>query len=80
MKDFKVAYSISGTALEQFEEYSPEVLESFQDLADTNQVEFLGETYYHSLSALYDEAEFKHQIKLHTKAMKSLFLLSFIIL
>ena len=49
---YKVSYSISGVAIEQFEEYCPEVLESFKALADTGCVEFLGETYYHSLSFL----------------------------
>ena len=30
---FRVAYSITGVALEQFEKYAPEVLESFKELA-----------------------------------------------
>ena len=51
--NFRVAYSITGTALEQFEKYSPEVLDSFKELAKTGCVEFLSETYYHSLSFLY---------------------------
>lgn len=70
---FKVAYSISGTAIEQFEKYSPKVLESFKQLADTGAVEFLAETSHHSLSALYDEAEFKHQVKHHNKLIKKHF-------
>ena len=41
---FKVAFSISGVALEQFELYAPDVLESFQKLAKTGSVEFLSET------------------------------------
>ncbi len=71
--DFKVAYSISGMALEQFEKYSPKVLESFKDLADTGNVEFLTETYNHSLSFLFNKEEFKHQIQQHQKAIKSFF-------
>lgn len=63
--DFRVSYSISGVALEQFAHYCPEVLESFQELAATNCVEFLGETYYHSLSFLYSPNEFRDQIKQH---------------
>jgi alpha-amylase len=70
---FKIAFSITGTALEQFQKYSPEVLESFQKLAATGQVEFLSETYYHSLSYLFDKEEFKHQVRMHTRAMQSLF-------
>ena len=50
--EFKIAFSISGVALEQFEEYCPEVLQTFKDLAATGNVEFLNETYYHSLSFL----------------------------
>ena len=49
---FKVAYSISGIALEQFKLYAPEVLDSFKRLAETGQVEFLSETFAHSLSSL----------------------------
>ena len=49
---FKVSFSITGTALEQFELYAPEVLESFKELAYTGCVEFLSETYHHSLAFL----------------------------
>ncbi|HOU75388.1 MAG TPA: alpha-amylase, partial [Tenuifilum sp.] len=44
---FKISYSISGTALDQFEMYAPDVLETFQKLAKTGSVEFLAETYSH---------------------------------
>lgn len=64
---FKVSFSISGTALEQFKIYSPETLESFKKLAKTGCVEFLNETYYHSLSCLFSKEEFIEQIKLHDK-------------
>jgi alpha-amylase len=70
---FKISYSFSGVILEQFEEYCPEVLRLFQELVDTNQVEVLNETYYHSLSFLYSKQEFKEQVWLHKKKMKSLF-------
>ncbi len=62
---FKVCFSLSGTVIEQFENHRPDVLESFAALAATGDVEFLGETYYHSLSFFYSEAEFKRQVKLH---------------
>jgi len=71
--DFKVAYSITGMALEQFELYTPEVLESFRELAATGKVEFLNETYYHSLSALHDKNEFKQQVNKHYKTIKKAF-------
>ena len=67
---FKIAYSISGTALEQFEEYAPEVIESFKHLIDTGCVEILSETYYHSLAYLYSKKEFDEQIRLHKKKIK----------
>ncbi|MBI4453604.1 alpha-amylase [Candidatus Woesearchaeota archaeon] len=70
---FKISYSITGTALEQFEAHTPDVIESFKELADTGCVEFLNETYYHSLSFLKSKKEFLHQINLHKRKMKSLF-------
>jgi alpha-amylase len=70
---FKISYSITGLALEQMEENAPEVIKSFQDLADTGCVEFLSETYYHSLSFLFSKQEFVDQINLHKKKIKDLF-------
>ena len=71
--NFKIAYSISGTALEQFEQYRPDVLRSFQDLAHTGCVEFLSETYYHSLSFLYSKEEFIRQVGKHKAKIEQLF-------
>ena len=70
---FKVAFSITGTALEQFDRYCPEVLDSFKRLAATGCVEFLSETYYHSLSSLASESEFKHQVAKHKEAIEKYF-------
>lgn len=70
---FKVAFSISGSALEQFDRYAPEVLDSFRALAQTGCVEFLCETYNHSLSAIGSEQEFKHQVARHKAAIKDYF-------
>ncbi len=70
---FKVAFSISGVALEQFAEYTPEVLESFKRLAATGQVEFLAETYYHSLAALFNADEFRAQVNQHVLAIEKHF-------
>jgi alpha-amylase len=70
---FKVSFSITGTAIEQFRKYAPEVLYSFRDLAKTNCVEFLGETYYHSLSFLYDKSEFLDQVRMHRETIKKEF-------
>ena len=70
---FKVAFSISGVALEQFERYAPEVIDSFKSLAATGCVEFLSETYAHSLASLSSMTEFKKQVKQHADLMKKLF-------
>ncbi len=70
---FKVSFSISGTAIDQFDEYVPKVLESFKELADTGCVEFLNETYYHSLSFLFSKQEFKEQVVMHKNKIKDLF-------
>ncbi len=70
---FKISYSITGVALEQMERYSPETLKSFVELSKTGCVEFLAETYYHSLSSLYDPQEFRQQVKLHTELMQTHF-------
>ena len=70
---FKCAFSITGVALEQLEQYAPEVIDSFKELANTGSVEFLGETYAHSLSSIYDTNEFESQIKAHADKIESLF-------
>ena len=70
---FKVAYSISGSALEQFQRFAPEVIDSFKALADTGKVEFLAETYYHSLASLSSESEFRHQVSKHAAKIEELF-------
>ena len=72
-EDFKVAFSISGIALEQFELYAPEVLDSFRELAAHPHVEFLEETYAHSLASLANRDEFIRQVKEHRTAMKKYF-------
>ena len=70
---FKLSYSITGVLLEQLQMYAPQVLASFQDLADTGCVEFLAETYYHSLSFLYSRDEFIEQIKAHQQTIQKFF-------
>ena len=70
---FKVAFSISGSALDQFQRFAPDVIDSFRALADTGCVEFLAETYNHSLASLKSESEFAHQVARHKAAVESLF-------
>jgi alpha-amylase len=72
-KNFKIAYSISGTALDQFEMYMPELIDSFKALAATGCVEFLAETYSHSLSALKSKEEFANQVAAHSEKIYELF-------
>ena len=72
-KAFKVSYSISGTALDQFEQYVPEVIDSFRMLAATGCVEFISETEYHSLACLGNEQEFIRQVETHRKRIEKLF-------
>ena len=71
-KKFKVSYSISGVLLEQAERWMPELIDSFRQLAETGLVEFLDQTFFHSLSFLIAEEEFVDQIKLHRETMRSL--------
>lgn len=63
---FKVSFSITGLAVEQFKQCAPEVLDSFRELAETGCVEFLAETYDHSLASLINEKEFIEQVKAHS--------------
>jgi alpha-amylase len=70
---FRIAYSISGVALEQFELYAPDVLDSFRALVNTGCVELINETYYHSLSFIFSRKEFKAQVEAHQKKVRDLF-------
>lgn len=70
---FRVSFSISGIALDQFEMYAPAVLDSFKQLAATGNVEFLAETYAHSLVALKDPEEFRKQVTKHADRIEELF-------
>ena len=70
---FKVTFSLTGILLDQLELYAPEVIESFQKLAATGNVEFLSETYSHSLVGLVSSEGFKHQVDMHRNRIESLF-------
>lgn len=72
-KKINVSFCISGTALEQFEKYSPEVIASFKELLDTGCVEIIGETYAHSFAALISRGEFNYQINAHKGKIYELF-------
>ena len=70
--DFKVAYSVTGVFIEQCERYGfTDIIEDFRELARSGSVEFLDQTYYHSLVGLYeDEGEFIEQVRMHREVMR----------
>ena len=70
---FRVAYSITGVAVEQLRAWAPEVIELLRELADTGCCEFLGETYHHSLAFLYSREEFREQVDEHEKMIRDVF-------
>lgn len=71
--EFHVSFSVSGTAVEQMEQYAPKALQSFQDLAATGNVEFVNETYHHSLAYLDSKDEFDEQVKQHHDLLETYF-------
>ncbi len=72
-KKFKVAFSITGETIEQLEQYAPQVLDSFKELAATGSVEFICETYAHSLAFLKDEKELERQLNKQAATIKKYF-------
>ncbi len=72
-KQFKVAFAISGTALDQFELYAPELIESFKAMAASGSVEFLGMPENHSLSFMGHKEVFVEEVKQHSKRIKRYF-------
>jgi len=73
-RKFKVAYSISGVLVMQCERWNPDVLDSFKQLSETGCVEFLGQTFYHSLASLFSyKEEFIEQVLMHRELMRDLF-------
>lgn len=70
---FRCAISITGTAIEQFEQHVPEFIDLLKRLADTGKVEFLAETYAHSLASLADNEEFIAQVRAHDEKLNQLF-------
>jgi len=71
--EFKVSLSITGTFIEQAQRWTPDVIESFQALVATGQVEIVAETYHHSLAFFYSREEFARQVSEHQQKIKELF-------
>lgn len=71
--NFRFALGITGVLLEQWQSYSPEIINKIRSLVTTGQVEILGETYYHSLAYLWSIPEWQRQVRLHRKKIQNLF-------
>ena len=72
--NFRASFSLTGTFVEYCQEFMPEVLDSFKELFKTGSVDMIEETYYHSLSSLYDDMdEFVDQVKMHRQMIKNIF-------
>jgi alpha-amylase len=71
--EFKVSLSITGTFIEQAEQWAPDVLDSFKRLVATGRVEIVAETYYHSLAFFYSRKEFERQVEMHREKIRDLF-------
>ncbi len=71
--EFKFSLSITGTAIEQMQMWSPASLESFQRLTHTGRVEIVAETFHHSLAFFYNRAEFEAQVDKHRQLIQDLF-------
>ena len=68
------SFHVSGTALDQFLMYKPDILQSFRQLADSGQVEFTGGTNSHSIAGLASNlSEFKSQIKQNKERIRFYF-------
>jgi alpha-amylase len=74
-RKFKFALNLSGTWVEQAQMWAPELIDRLKELSKSKCVEFLGSTYYHSLSSLFDrkKVEFKEQVKMQGKMIRDLF-------
>ena len=71
--NFRASYSLTGTILDQFQRWGGDVLDSFIELSKTGCIEFICETYYHSMAFLYSRSEFIAQAKKHQQLMQDLF-------
>lgn len=71
--DFRLSVSMTGVFVEAAREHGPEVLDLLQQMAETGCVEFLSETYYHSIAFLYSRDEFREQVEKHGRMIEQLF-------
>ncbi len=69
---FHCALSVSGTMIEMFEQFTPEMIDILKELAATKAVEFLATPYSYSLASEYNEEEFKKQLKIQGELVESI--------
>ncbi len=71
--EFKLSMSITGTVIDQLEQYAPHVLDSFREVVATGRVEIVAETYHHSLAFFYSREEFEAQVRMHREKIEQVF-------
>ena len=69
---FHCAISVSGTMIEMFEQFNPEMIDVLKELAASKCVEFLATPYAYSLASEYNEEEFKEQLKFQGDLLESI--------
>ena len=70
---FRCSIAISGDAIEQFEQYVPEMISLLKKLAATGRVEFLAVPYAYSLASIVDPEEFAEQVRIQSNKLNTLF-------
>ena len=71
---FCCSFSFSGTLVEQLEQWSPDTLALFEQVARHRNAELLAQTYYHSIASCFtDKTEFEEQVRLHSGLMEERF-------
>ena len=71
--EFVSSMSITGTFLEQAEMYRPEVIDLLREYFRSGLGEAICETYYHSLSSIWDYGEFEFQVNMLRRKIRELF-------
>ena len=69
---FHCALSVSGTMIEMFEQFNPEMIDILKELAATKCVEFTATPYSYSLASEYNWDEFKSQLKKQGELLESI--------
>ncbi|HYC56242.1 MAG TPA: glycoside hydrolase family 57 protein [Candidatus Binatia bacterium] len=70
---FRVSMSLTGTVIEQMQQWAPEALAGFRRLVSTGCVELLAETDAHSLAFAADAGEFVRQVDIHAARIHDVF-------